>query len=158
MQYRLYTPGDFAALYAVEEVCFAPPDRFSRAYMKQLIRQADAATWIAVGDAGMCGFGIVEWSQEDSGVVAYVQTLEVLPEARGQGVGGELLRRLESSAAAAGAHAIWLHVDAGNADAIRMYERHGYQARGARTDYYGRGRPAVIYGKELKPDFRSIEK
>ena len=37
MLYRLYQPGDFAALYAVEELCFEPPFRFSRAYMRQLI-------------------------------------------------------------------------------------------------------------------------
>ena len=67
-------------------------------------------------------------------MVAYIQTLEVLPERRGRGVGGELLRRIEGSARAAGAQSIWLHVDAENAAAIRLYERHGYryerQARG----------------------------
>ncbi len=47
MLYRLYQPGDFPALYAVEELCFEPPFRFSRTYMRQLIESPNAATWIA---------------------------------------------------------------------------------------------------------------
>jgi len=37
-----------------------------------------------------------------------------------------LLRLIEGSARAAGAQLIWLHVDAENASAIRLYEAHGY--------------------------------
>ena len=149
MLYRLYKPEDFAALYAIEEVCFEPPHRFSRTYMRQLIRQQGAATWIAEDEGAMRGFGIVEWAREGAGLVAYVQTLEVLPEARGQRAGTELLRRMEESAFAAGAEAIWLHVDAENTAAIRLYEKAGYKPRGRQDDYYGRGRAALVYGKPL---------
>jgi ribosomal-protein-alanine N-acetyltransferase len=115
--------------------------------MRQLIRQRDAATWIAEDDGRMAGFGIVEWSEGPVGTVAYVQTLEVLPTARGLGVGGELLRRLEGTALEAGTVAIWLHVDVENAAAIRVYERNGYRLGGTEKDYYGRGRAGLVYGK-----------
>jgi hypothetical protein len=82
--YRLYKPEDFAALYAIEEVCFKPPHRFSRGYMRQLIRQDNAATWIAVDDGRMCGFGLVEWERERAGMVAYVQTWKPLRAPRGR--------------------------------------------------------------------------
>lgn len=149
MIYRLCASGDFSALYAIEEACFQPPLRFSRSYMRQVIRQPNAATWIAEEGAQMRGFGVVEWTREGTGLSAYIQTLEVLPEARGQGVGGELLGRMEDSAAAAGASAIWLHVDEQNASAIRLYERHGYMPQGRRQGYYGRGASALIYVKEM---------
>jgi [ribosomal protein S18]-alanine N-acetyltransferase len=145
--YRLYKAEDFQALYAIEEACFQPPHRFSRGYMRQLIRQPDAATWVAEEDGRMRGFGLVEWAREKAGVVAYVQTLEVSPEVRERGVGGELLLRMEDSAYAAGAEAIWLHVDAENAGAIRVYERHGFRPGGREEGYYGRGRAALIYVK-----------
>jgi len=146
--YRRYAPKDFASLYAIEEVCFQPPLRFSRAYMRQLVQQSNGAAWIGE-DERMCGFAIVEWTREEAGMAAYIQTLEVLPEARGRGVGAELLRRMEDSARAAAAETIWLHVNAENDAAIRLYERHGYQARGRSAGYYGRGTAALIYLKAL---------
>jgi ribosomal protein S18 acetylase RimI-like enzyme len=150
--YRLYKAEDFAALYAIEEDCFRPPHRFSRGYMRQLILQRDAATWIAEDNGQMAGFGIVEWSEETAGIVAYVQTLEVLPEVRGQGVGGELLWYMEGSAKDAGANAIWLHVDAMNAAAIRVYEKSGFRLSGREEHYYGRGRAGLVYAKTFAMD------
>jgi ribosomal-protein-alanine N-acetyltransferase len=150
VQYRRYKPEDFDALYAIEEVCFKPPDRFSSGYMRQLIRQPNAATWIAEESDGLCGFALVEWVQESSGIEAYIQTLEVIPQARGQGVGGELLRSLERSALAAGAQAMWLHVDAANEAAIRLYSANGYELEGREEGYYGRNRAALIYAKTLR--------
>jgi ribosomal protein S18 acetylase RimI-like enzyme len=147
--YRLYKPEDFAALYAIEEACFQPPHRFSRVYMRQLIQQPNAATWIAEDSGRMCGFALVEWTREAAEAEAYIQTLEVVPDMRGHGVGGELLRRMEHSANAAGASLIWLHVDAENAAAIRVYEAHGFVLGGKEEDYYGRGRAALIYAKAL---------
>jgi ribosomal protein S18 acetylase RimI-like enzyme len=61
-----------------------------------------------------------------------------------------LLRRAEGSARAAGAALVWLHVDAENSTAIRLYETHGYAHRGREENYYPRRRPALIYAKELK--------
>jgi ribosomal-protein-alanine N-acetyltransferase len=147
--YRLYKPEDFAALYAIEEECFQPPHRFSSTYMRQLIRQPNAATWIAEDGQRMCGFALAEWTREAAEVVAYIQTLEVVPDVRSQGVGGELLRRVENSANAAGASLIWLHVDAENAAAIRVYQAQGFVLQGREEDYYGRGRAALIYAKAL---------
>jgi ribosomal protein S18 acetylase RimI-like enzyme len=149
--YRLYKPEDFAALYAIEELCFRPPDRFSRASMRRLIGQANSATWIAADDEAMCGFALVEWAREAE-VVAYIQTVEVMPERRGQGVGSELLRLLENSASTAGAALMWLHVDAENMAAIRVYEARGYVRQGREEDYYGRNRAALIYAKPLGAD------
>ena len=62
-------------------------------------------------------------------------------------MGVELLRWLEDSAAAAGAVGIWLHVDAANAAAIRVYEKSRYRLSGKEENYYGRGKPALVYAK-----------
>jgi ribosomal-protein-alanine N-acetyltransferase len=147
--YRRYTPEDFDRLYAIEEACFQPPLRFGRGYMHQLISSSDSATWIAEEEDGTVGFGLVEWANEGGRIVGYIQTLEVVPDKRGQGVGGELLRLIEGSARAAGARLIWLHVDAENASAIRLYEAHGYRCEGQKANYYARSRDALIYAKKL---------
>ena len=149
MNYRLFQPDDFHDLYAIEELCFQPPQRFTRRYMRQLVASPDAATWIAEEHGRMVAFAIVEWAQQITGVVAYIATLEVLPERRGSGIGAELLRRLEGSANAERAIQIWLHVDVENTAAIRLYERSGYRNTDRVDHYYARNRPAAIYLKNL---------
>jgi ribosomal-protein-alanine N-acetyltransferase len=148
MHYRFYKPEDFAALYAIEEVCFEPPFRFGRRYMQQLVNAKSSATWIAEEAGAMAGFAIVEWSDAEN--QAYIPTIEVLPGRRGRGVGGELLRRVAGSAREAGALALWLHVDETNADAIRLYEAHGFVSVGKEEHFYAPGRGALLYRKPLE--------
>lgn len=150
MLYRPYAPQDFPALYAIEETCFDPLLRFSRDYMRQLVQAPQAATWVAEEDAQMAGFAIVEWTRDDGSIVAYIETIEVLPAQRGRGVGSELLRRVESSARAAGAEVLWLHADAENAPALRLYHAQGFLCEGREEDYYAPGRAALICAKLLE--------
>jgi|SRR5208283_1205038 len=150
MLYRLFQPGDFSQLYAIEESCFEPPLRFSRAFMRQLTASFRFATWIAEESGHLAGFAIVDLKASTNPPSAYIQTLEVSPSQRVRGIGSELLRRVESSARDAGAQAIWLHVDIENAVAIRLYEVHNYARQGREEHYYARHRPAFIYAKPLK--------
>jgi len=161
--YRSYTPQDFDVLYALEEVCFEAPFRFSRRVMRSLLQHPNTDAWIAEEDGHMAGFAIVEWTKRKSGVfsdgssslgaesrvTAYIQTIEVAPEARGRGVGGELLGHIEGSAHAAGAGLIWLHVEAENARATRLYEAQGYCSKDRHENYYPLGKAALVYVKPL---------
>jgi [ribosomal protein S18]-alanine N-acetyltransferase len=149
MQFRLYQPGDFAQLYTIEESCFPSPLRFSRAYMRELVNNPSAATWLAEDQGQLAGFAIVKWMQVEAGTIAYIETIEVAAANRKQGIGAELLRRVEISSRTACAKAIWLHVDAENSSAIRLYEAHGYKQHGREEHYYARQRPAIIYSKKI---------
>lgn len=163
MLYRLYAPQDFDVLYALEKVCFEPPFRFSRGTMRYLIQSPNTATWIAEEQGRMVGFAIVVWTKPKSRapsdgpslsgsnaeVSAYIQTIEVAPEARRRGVGRQLLAHIEGSARAAGARLIGLHVEAENSRATRLYEAQGYICRGKRENYYPQGRAALVYVKPL---------
>jgi ribosomal-protein-alanine N-acetyltransferase len=161
VHFRLYRSEDFASLYAIEEVCFNPPLRFGRSTMRELIESPTSATWIAEGDNGVAGFAIVEWTLEPGQALgqapghasdhasAYIPTIEVSPQHRRRGIGVELLRHLEASASAAGATLIWLHVDAENEPAIRLYRAEGYRQQGRHEHYYARYRAANIYMKQL---------
>jgi ribosomal-protein-alanine N-acetyltransferase len=97
----------------------------------------------------MAGFSIADYGRGSEGITAYIQTIEVLPEMRGRGIGGELLRRIDDSARDKGARIIWLHVDSQNGGAIRLYESHAYVCQGRKENYYPQGRAALIYRKEL---------
>jgi ribosomal-protein-alanine N-acetyltransferase len=152
VHYRLYASRDFDSLYAIEEVCFQPRFRFSRKYMQQIVSQSNSVTWIAEEDGQMGGFAIAELARGASGTIGYIQTIEVAPDRRKQGIGRELLRHIENSARAEAAEAIWLHVDAENAAAIRLYEANGYVREGKEEDYYAPGHTALIYGKPLESE------
>lgn len=152
MTYRLYAAEDFSQLYAIEEACFEPPFRFGRKLMRRLVTRESSATWIAEHDGRMAGFAIVEWSKTPFGVQAYIDTLEVAPGMRQQGTGAGLLRRVEGSARTAGASSMWLHVDAQNEPAKRLYEQHGFEQRGREENFYARGLAAFIYEKPLGTD------
>lgn len=150
MLYRLYQPEDFPALYAVEELCFDPPWRFSRSYMRKIVKNPHSATWIAEEGADLVGLAVVKWSAGQGEQAAYIETIEVHPAWCGRGIGGELLRYAEESARAAGVRAIGLHVQVENATAIRLYESHGYRCLGREEYYYAR-QPAFFYAKLMEP-------
>jgi len=149
MLYRLYLPEDFPQLYAIEQLCFQPPFRFSRRSMQQVLANPDSATWIAEEDRQMAGFAIVDWTWETTPATANIQTIEVAPAHRQRGIASELLRRVEASAGAAEAQAIGLHVAESNTAAIRLYQAHGYQPQGREENYYAAGLHAVIFSKDL---------
>jgi ribosomal protein S18 acetylase RimI-like enzyme len=149
IRYRLYKPEDFAALYAIEELCFQPPFQFGRRYMQRLVQASSAATWIAEEEEIMAGFAIVEWSSGADGGNAYIATIEVSPVFRGRGIGRGLLECVEHTARTAGSDVLWLHVDTENATAIVLYEKNGYVFFGKEEHFYAPERGALIYRKPL---------
>jgi ribosomal protein S18 acetylase RimI-like enzyme len=120
--------------------------------MRQIVGYSNSVTWIAEEDGQMSGFAIAQWARGTSGAIGYIQTIEVAPDRRKQGIGQELLRRVEDSARAASAQAMWLHVHAENAAAIHLYESSGYLIEGKEEDYYAPGDAALIYGKPLESE------
>ncbi len=63
-----------------------------------------------------------------------VVDIALMPEHRGQGLGGGLMRALLDEAAAAG-KSVSIHVEFFN-PALRLYQRLGFQAKGADDDVY----------------------
>jgi ribosomal-protein-alanine N-acetyltransferase len=162
VRYRPYAAADFAALYALEQACFAPSERFSRRLMRQLIAAPCAATWVAdcsVEDAEekLAGFAVVEWSHEIVARAAYLHTLEVGARHRRQGVGAALLLKTIASAQAAGASLFWLHVAEANAAALGLYRAQGFLPQGREENYYGSGQHALLCSLAL-PDLQAMEK
>jgi ribosomal protein S18 acetylase RimI-like enzyme len=58
--------------------------------------------------------------------IGEIESLGVLPEWRGRGIGGRLLDALEEALTASGVRDLVLGALPGNTDAIRLYERRGF--------------------------------
>ena len=78
----------------------------------------------------------------------YIASIAVSPEARGEGIGSNLLRFAEERFAASG-H-IFLLVSSFNHDAERLYRQHGYEFVGELKDYVVTGHSELILHKRLK--------
>ena len=155
MQLRSYQPGDATQMYALDEICFASPFRFSQAAMRRFAEAKNAIVRLAFddgpsgGSAGLLGFCIVHLEHAKASTLGYVVTLDVAPAWRRQGIASALLYEVEAAAAEAGARGMGLHVHSENESAIRLYEWHGYVHAHVAPDFYGRGLDAQVYRKLL---------
>jgi ribosomal-protein-alanine N-acetyltransferase len=84
---------------------------------------------------------------------AEILTIAVESASRGKGVGRALLTENLRQAANAGARAMFLEVDRGNAPALALYKRLGFVVVGERAGYYRRGdgvrETAIVMRKAL---------
>ena len=66
----------------------------------------------------------------------HVMNIAVAPEYRNRGIATRLMERLFELTAGSGRRGYTLEVRVSNEDAIRLYERLGFRARGIRRGYY----------------------
>ncbi len=92
------------------------------------------AGWAAIGGATgeILGFAAANVVLDQ----CELESMAVRADARRQGIGAALLRAVVAWAAEKGARRLGLEVRAGNAAAIRLYERLGLKAEGRRRGYY----------------------
>jgi len=93
----------------------------------------------------MAGFAIMHFGN----VRAHLVLLAVEPLHRNSGIGGALLRWLETSCVTAGIQDVRLEVRAGNRLARRFYRRRGFRTVGRIAGYYDQMESAVIMAKAL---------
>jgi len=97
-----------------------------------LLSELGSFVMIAQDDSGPLGYAMVRLSEGSIGyttseTVADVETLSVLPDARGAGIGTALMDAVDEHLLAIGVKEVRLGVIAGNDDAIRFYEQRGMQ-------------------------------
>ena len=85
------------------------------------------AAWYRLFTRDRPGYGFLDEATPELAIA-------VVPSARGKGIGGELIAGLLRQARADGYGAISLSVDANNAAAIELYEKHGFERVSATED------------------------
>jgi len=103
----------------------------------ELLAKPDTVLLLAGPEAALVGYGLAHvMAAEETWIpdtwvtgrrIGEIESLAVLPEHRGRGLGTELLDRLERELRARGVHDIVIGVLPGNDGAVRMYERRGYR-------------------------------
>lgn len=132
---------DLNALRHIEKVCF-PKDAWPMLDLIGVLTFPNVVRLKAMDGAKMVGFiaGDIRHSESTS----WIATLAVLPEYRKRGIGGMLLEECEAKLIYDN---IRLCVRNSNQEAIRLYERYGYQAVNQWRNYYQDGEPALVMEK-----------
>lgn len=143
---REYRSGDFETMFALDEICFSPAFRFSRAAMRKFAEAKRARVVVAERAGKLVGFCIVH---VERGGVGYVVTLDVAPAERRGGLARRMLAELEERVRAEGGGVMVLHVSVENAGAVRFYEALGYECAMTEEGFYGEGLDAWVYRKGL---------
>jgi ribosomal protein S18 acetylase RimI-like enzyme len=111
--------------------------RERRKLYAELLAKRDTVLLLASVGEELVGYGLAHvmeladtwvadtWRTGDR--IGEIESLSVLPQYRGSGLGSELLDMLESALREQGVRDLVLGVLPGNADAIRIYERRGYR-------------------------------
>ena len=113
----------------------------------RLIGDPNKEVYVAVDDRGVAGFIIIDMRGT---FAAYLQSICVRPDCRGQGVGARLMAFLERRAAQSGPN-VFLCVSSFNARAQQFYARLGYERVGILTNFVVQGHDEILLRKTSGP-------
>ena len=134
---------DLAAIESIERRSYPTP--WSRSmFASELAKSSSLSLGAFAGDE-LAGYLIISRYVD----AWHVMNVAVAPEHRRHGIASTLLNRLFELTAGDARRGYTLEVRVSNTDAIRLYERLGFQARGLRRGYYTDNREdALIMWKE----------
>jgi tRNA threonylcarbamoyladenosine biosynthesis protein TsaB len=146
MTIRAMAAGDLSEVVAIAQACPEAPRWRPEDYTPYMQQGAAGdrtsgrlcAGWVAVAGATgeILGFGAASLVLDGEENRCELESMAVRVDARRQGTGAALLRAVMAWAAEQGARRLGLEVRAGNATAIRLYERLGLRPEGRRRGYY----------------------
>lgn len=143
---RRMTWEDLPAVLAIERATF-PHDAWSEGmFREELADQPRTRHYVvAVREGKIVGYA----GLAVAGDQADVQTIAVLEEHQGTGIGGRMLSELLTEARHRGAEKIFLEVRADNPRARGVYTHFGFEEIGVRRRYYDDGTDAIMMMRKL---------
>lgn len=110
-------------------------DRYAPARVREQLDDPDHAWWVARQDPALVGFAHA--IRDETG--CKLDKLYVHPAQQRRGIGAALVRAVEDWARRQQARHLWLQVNRGNTQAIRAYEKYGFQIVASRVFDIGNG-------------------
>jgi len=131
---RHAVPEDLEKLYDIEQKCFPGPLAYPRKQIQHLAFKANSSCLVDETTGAICGFIIVLYRTGSQ--VAGIETVDVDPECRGQGIGLRLISAAEGEMRARGVKKSRLEVAQSNTVAIQLYKKAGYSVVEELVGYY----------------------
>jgi [ribosomal protein S18]-alanine N-acetyltransferase len=153
MQLRPFHRVDMETLYRIDQACFAPGIAYSRAELRYYLLHPKSFTVVAGSEAkAIAGFCTGRLYVREGKLFGHIITIDVLPDARRQGVGRRLLRTVEEDFRAKAVISIQLEVAVDNQHARTFYQAMGYARMGMIPGYYAGRLDALVMEKQLTVD------
>ncbi len=152
LRLREATKEDFPTLWRIDQECFEPGIAYSRRELEWYMKLGGAFT--VVGEARetarskwqIVGFAVGQQPRKGLG---HVVTIDVLPEARREKLGTQLMEEIEKRLRANDCEMIFLETAVDNAAAIKFYKRLGYSVVKTIPRYYLDKIDALMMAKKL---------
>ncbi len=144
---RPFTVDDLVPVAEIEHMTFGSGG-YQLLAVRQLYDLFPSFVWVAENEEGKVvghAFGAIE----ESGTTGWILNFAVLALYRRTGTGTRLLQQLIAQFEKAGVTRIKTTAEVDNADAIRLYEKLGFEKGEVVEDYYGDGTDRVIYERGM---------
>ncbi len=127
---RKMKAADLAEVMAIENRCFSMP--WSERIFREILDAKEYICLAAEATGRIVGYAVLLCIGEEGDIA----NIAVHPDWRNRHIGRELLEELQAAGVRCGVDAFTLEVRAGNAAAIRLYEKAGFVSAGIRPGYY----------------------
>ena len=131
---RNATPDDLDRIIEIEQKCFTEKISYSPRQLRYLLTKANSTCMVQTDNDTIQGFIIVTHRRKTT--VVGIETIDVDPVYRRQGIGQKLLHAAEQKLKQQGIRKIRLEVSQGNVAAIRLYEKEGFKTIALLQNYY----------------------
>jgi len=131
---RKASPNDFERIIDLENVCFTSELAYTRRQLCYLLTKANSIVLVETISTIVRGFIIILCRKGTR--VAGIETINVDPAYRKQGVGLRLLNAAEECLRKKGIHKIRLEVSTTNDAAVMLYENAGFKKIALLKNYY----------------------
>lgn len=125
---------DFKRIVELENLCFPGEQAYTQRQLRYLLTKANSTVLVETTNTIVRGFLIILFRK--GARVAGIETINVDPACRKQGVGLRLLHAAEEIIRKKGIHKIRLEVSTTNHGAIMLYENAGFQKIALLKNYY----------------------
>ncbi len=139
-------PGDLNEILELEKQCFFS-DAFLQHQFYYFIHKSKSEFVVVRNPDKIIAYLIIQIRKNSRKYRIY--SLAIAPEARGTGIGKELLEYAERLARKNNIPIITLEVSEKNVAAVNLYKKKGFQIEKTRAGYYADGSPAWIMVKEI---------
>ena len=140
--------GDLRAIAALDASEYGV-DAYSRFFYRQAYDLWPSFLVVAGGEESVAGYALGALSQAHA--EGWLLAMVVSPDARGLGLGRELVATLVERLRERGCTRVLLTVHPSNEPAIRIYRTIGFEVIGEESEYFGPGEPRQLFALTL-PD------